>query len=104
MGKRTSEAINEIPTKKVKDSRDDYRKDECHYYLCQICNEWTETEGEMEDNILLNHNSTGLKEAIDENLERFPFQIRDIYEDIELLFKEMLNEKIASKIYKDVHL
>ena len=80
----------------------DYRKDNDHYYLCETCNEWTETEDEMSEHIVLYHNPTGLKEAIDDTFEKFPFKIRDLYEEIESLIKNVLNEKTASIIYKEV--
>ena len=68
------------------------------YYVCRICNAWTETEDNMANHITSHHNVTNAKDEISIAFLQFQRQLDSLYHNIELCIESLTDNRTLIRI------
>ena len=69
-----------------------------NYFVCRLCQYWTEDEDDMVYHISTRHDVSRVKDGISDLFARFPPRIDSIYDGIELCIQKLTDTNTLTEI------
>ena len=70
-----------------------------NYFVCRLCEYWTEDEDDMVYHISTRHDVSRVKDGISDVFARFPPRIDSIYDGIELCIQKLTDTNTLPEIH-----